>query len=240
MASTSDKTGTFGPSGNEGFDSPLPQWVTKGSKSTPTSPLATSDFVDGVLNSHHRHHHSAVPTNSTPAHKRTTKMGVPMSMFPPLDHSLSVRPMPLPLPVNTPPTFNFESPSLASLTPRGFGALSNVPSKKRYSYSGPLTSSAKLKTRGSVVPSSGPLLPSGKSRQPPGSPCGPLQSPRSTPATSPSKVSPPQIRELHKLPPPPLSASSSPIAVTSVSSGTIPHSAPLHRHEGRLHAKIWT
>jgi hypothetical protein len=235
MASTSDNTGFLR---NEGFDSPLPQWVTKGSKSTPTSPLGTFDTnLDEVNNKSHHHH--AMPTNSpVVAHRQTTKMGVPMTMFQPMDHSLTIRPMPLPLPV-APPTLNFEAPSLSS-TPRGFVTLTPVPSKKRYSYSGPLTSSTKsLRSHASVVPSSGPLLPStAKSRQPPGSPYGGRAHSPSSPASSPSQISPPQIRELHKLPPPPLSGSSSPIAL---SSGMIPHSAPLYRRESKhLHAKTWT
>ncbi|XP_024388806.1 uncharacterized protein [Physcomitrium patens] len=273
MALESDRPGN---SGNEG-DSPLPRWIINGSKSAPTSPLATSDGVDevdrsppryisavppptrspphvsdrshsGVLHSGMRHQEPKPSTSErtsprqnvltpglTPRFQgRSTKMVVPMSMFPPFDHTQTTWPMPLPPSSDPPPMLNFASPSLSS-TPRGFVAVNSVtPSNKpkRYSYSGPLTSSAKPRDTAysSDVPSSGPLRPCPSST----TKYGHCRSPRLSPSISP-RVSPPQISELHKLPPPPLSASSSPIAS---SSGLIPHSAPAHRHpEGAtLHA----
>ena len=220
VASTSDKLGT---SGNEGLDSPLPQWLTKGSKSTPTSPLPINDDIVKVNN--------IMPTNSL-MRKRTTKMGVPMTMFDPYDHSLSIQPMPLPLPIDTSHVLDVEDPSFSS-TPRGTISTNDF-SKKRYSYSGPLISGKPIKSHASIVPSSGPLFPStGKTWQLLESPKQ-AHSPRSSLATSP-KLSPPHIRELYKLPPPPLSATSSPIVSNLVS-----HSAPLRRHETNLsYTKKW-
>ncbi|XP_024380659.1 uncharacterized protein [Physcomitrium patens] len=171
-------------------------------------------------------HHNGTPGQTPRFQGRATKMGVPMSMFPPFDPSQTTWPMPLPPPSDPPPILKFPAPTAGGFIAANSGAPGNK--HKRYSYSGPLTSSSKPRDRAysSDVPSSGPLRPfpssttwSDQSR-----------SPKLSPSISPSKVSPPQISELHKLPPPPLGSSSSPIAA---SSSLIAHSAPLHRHADR-------
>lgn len=182
-------------------------------------------------------HPSIIPATSPRRHGRTTKMGVPMTMFPPFEASPKSWPMPLPPSGDPPPVLNVEVPSLSS-TPRGFVTVNSLEpkTKKRYSYSGPLTSTAVAKSGRifSKVPCSGPLRPLPSHSHKPGQPHSPqghtFTSPKTSPTCTPSKISPPRISELHKLPPPPLSATSSPVTASSAS--LIAHSAPLARHQG--------
>lgn len=176
--------------------------------------------------------HNVMPASSPRLHGRTTKMGVPMTMFPPFEANPKSWPMPLPPKTDPPPVLCFDAPSLSS-TPRGFVTTNTVPSKKkRYSHSGPLISTAAPVSRPiSEVPSSGPLWPHSSATYCSGhkSPRGHTYvSPRMSPIGTPTKMSPPRINELHKLPPPPLSANSSPVAA---STSLIAHSAPLPRPE---------
>ncbi|KAH9537957.1 hypothetical protein CY35_16G079600 [Sphagnum magellanicum] len=187
------------------------------------------------------HLQSSIPVTAPWGQRGTTKMGVPMTMFQPFEPPPKSWPMPLPPGAGSSPV-NFGAPPPSS-TPKGFVSLTSTDlsqNKKRYSHSGPITSLAAPLCH-STVPSSGPIpskVPNSESLAPfavnhhksggTRSPQRPTySSPKTSPSISPPKMSPPQINELHKLPPPPLSASSSSVPVCTPS--PIAHSAPLSR-----------
>ncbi len=187
------------------------------------------------------HLQSSISVTAPWGHRGTTKMGVPMTMFQPFEPPPKSWPMPLPPGAGSSPV-NFGAPPPSS-TPKGFVSLTSTDlsqNKKRYSHSGPITSLAAPLCH-STVPSSGPipskvsnsesLAPFAVNHHKSGgirSPQRPTySSPKTSPSISPPKMSPPQINELHKLPPPPLSASSSSVPVCTPS--PIAHSAPLSR-----------